>query len=126
MDAEERRELIQTWIAHHKKLAETRKIDDATFWSYEKLDDLCQNSPDLAWEVIQEILEADQSDAVVANLAAGPLEDLLAEHGLKFINRVEERARQNPMFRHLLGGVWQNAMSNEIWARVQAAAGERW
>ncbi len=36
--------------------------------------------PHVAWELILAILDADNSMKVVANLAAGPLEELLATH----------------------------------------------
>jgi hypothetical protein len=43
-----------------------------------------------------------------------------------FIERVEELARQDPNFNSLLGGVWQNTMTDEVWKRVQAARKEVW
>lgn len=126
MNEQEKNVLIQTWIAHHKELVNTGEINDGTFWVYEKLDELCWKSPDMAWTLILEILKTDQSHAVVANLAAGPVEDLLAQHGLEFIDKVEAQAKNDPLFKHLLGGVWQNDMPDEIWNRVEAAAGEKW
>jgi len=52
-------------------------------------------------------------------LAAGPLEQVLSNHGGEIIDRVETLARQDPSFSSLLGGVWQNAMSDSVWERVQ-------
>ncbi|HUV96794.1 MAG TPA: hypothetical protein VMV98_04925, partial [Acidobacteriaceae bacterium] len=48
-------------------------------------------------------------------------EDLLAKHCEIFIDRVEAEARKDPRFAKLLGGVWQNKMSDAVWKRVQAA-----
>jgi len=59
------------------------------------------------------------------NLSAGPLEDLLAMHGPAIIDRVEAEAARDPTFAKLLGGVWQNRMTDEVWARVQAARDRR-
>ena len=53
------------------------------------------------------------------NLSAGPLEDLLVYHGHEVIDRVESEARSNPKFASLLGGVWKNAMADDIWRRIQ-------
>jgi len=58
----------------------------------------------------------------MANLAAGPLEDLLAHNGEDVIDEVERLARIDAEFRKCLTGVWQNAMSHELFARVQKAA----
>jgi hypothetical protein len=54
------------------------------------------------------------------------LEDLLAVYGPQFIERVELEAERNARFNHLLGGVWQNEMPQEIWARVQKARKQVW
>jgi hypothetical protein len=60
------------------------------------------------------------------HLAAGPLDDLLAAHGSALIERIETEARRNPAFNLLLGGVWQNTMSPDVWGRIQAARLEVW
>jgi len=70
--------------------------------------------------------EDDEPNNLLGNLAAGPLEDLLAYHGSEMIDELELLARRNPDFSYLLGGVWQNLMSDDVWKRVQAAASRRW
>jgi hypothetical protein len=52
------------------------------------------------------------------------MEDLLARHGAVFIERIESKAAQNPLFRHLLAGVWRNEIAQDIWDRVVAARGQ--
>ena len=47
--------------------------------------------------------KADPSHHNFQNLAAGPLEDLLSEHGAALIERVEHEAPTNPAFNLLLG-----------------------
>jgi hypothetical protein len=61
---------------------------------------------------------------VVGNLAAGPLEELLDRHGSLFIEAIEKEARSDRRMAWTLGGVWQSSMGNDIWARVQRAAGD--
>lgn len=95
-------------------------MDDATFHVLDRFDDLTREDPDSCWELILGILAADDSFTVQETLSAGPLEDLLVEHGDAIIARVEQEAARNPYFRSLLGGVWKNAMSDEIWSRVCA------
>jgi len=70
--------------------------------------DACTEEPELGWSAIQEILKRNLPDEDMADLAAGPLETLLAWHGTAFIDRVEQRAATDTRFNHLLGGVWRN------------------
>jgi hypothetical protein len=43
----------------------------------------------------------------------------LAQHGDNFIDRVEAMAQSDPEFAKVLGGVWQNSMSDALWQRIQ-------
>ena len=70
--------------------------------------------------------KADPAHSTFQNLAAGPLEDFLVAHGPEFIEFIEQEARRNPAFNLLLGGVWQNAMPEDVWARVQKARLKVW
>ncbi|MBX3426488.1 MAG: hypothetical protein KF688_12475 [Pirellulales bacterium] len=63
--------------------------------------DTCTEEPGVAWQAILEILRHDLTAEQTADLAAGPLESLLAWQGAVFIDRVEEEARRNPKFNHL-------------------------
>jgi len=119
LDASSKERLIAGWLAMQHASPGGREYEDA-FWAHEDLDELCSTSPDDAWEVILGVLARTPSDRALGNLAAGPLEDLLARHGPSIIERVEREARRNPAFANLLGGVWQNTMADDIWARVTA------
>jgi hypothetical protein len=93
------------------------------FWAAEKLFDFIYNEPETAWLVIDAIRhQITPGDQVFWNLAAGPLEDLLVYHGPIFIDRFEELAKQDINFRKLLGGVWRNQISEDVWNRIQAIA----
>lgn len=115
--------LAKAWIAlQHSKREQLET--DPNFWALEKLWDLTRKEPELCWAAILAIVDADSSDHILSNIGAGPLEDLLVAHGKLLIDRVEEQAKKQPSFRRALYGVWQNDMPDDIWARVQAAAGE--
>src|SRR4051812_17410802 len=86
----------------------------------------CFEDPDAAWQAIIRLSREPLTDHQTAALAAGPLEELLARHGPAYIERAETEARQRPKFRHLLGGVWRNAMSDAVWERVTRARGPVW
>ena len=75
--------------------------------------------PELGLELILEVLRLDPSIEIIEVLAAGPLEDLLSQHGESMITKIEFLARNNGKFANLLGGVWQNSMPEEVWNRVQ-------
>lgn len=70
------------------------------------------------WQFILACYKLEMSPKVFAILAAGPLEDFLADFGPIYIERVETLARQDPKFNDLLGGVWRNSINEEVWERV--------
>ena len=84
------------------------------------------DAQEVAWGAILIILQRDVSNEEKALLAGGPLETLLSLHGSTFIDRVEQQAKENPAFNHLLGGVWKGEMSPDIWERVQKARKRVW
>ena len=119
-----RQQTADAWIRMTKAEPGSQVYED-NFWAFEVLDDLLSEDPEEGWLTILQILQQDQSPSIVENLSAGPLEDLLARHGSAFIDRIEAEAARNPAFAKLLGGVWQNRMTDDVWARVQAARDRR-
>ncbi|HMO80997.1 MAG TPA: hypothetical protein PKD24_09410 [Pyrinomonadaceae bacterium] len=112
---------IAAWIAAEES-GKRRSDDDPEWWAVDAaLEWLFDDLHEQLWEFILRIFERKMSDRVFASLAAGPLEDLLGSFGDLYIDRVEELARKNPRFNHLLGGVWKNAMTADVWDRVQKA-----
>jgi hypothetical protein len=89
-------------------------------WTSDREWELIRESPKEGWKLILAILQLNSSAEIQEVLAAGPLEDLLSYHGESMIAAVEQEARINPRFAVLLGGVWKNSMSAEVWSRVQA------
>lgn len=108
------KESADKWIEYH------HTNDDSLSSVVVKMDELVVVNAERAWQIILAILKRDSSDTILSNLAAGPLEDLLVEHGNLVIDRVEVKAKQDPDFTKLIMGVWQNAMSEDIWLRVEA------
>src|SRR5678815_4681398 len=86
--------------------------------------DVVHDEPEVGWLAILQIFEQELTERQIAVLAAGPFEDLLAFHGPEFIDRVEREASQNPHLNHLLCGLRQDRMLQEIWERVQKARRE--
>jgi len=50
---------------------------------------VCSDDPETAWVFILKVLQENLTEEQKALLAAGPVEDLLALHGAKFIDHVE-------------------------------------
>jgi hypothetical protein len=120
-------ELIEGWLAY--QAAPNKAVEDEYWWACSAVFKLTAHYPEWAWRFILATLDSlvrNPNDDAFAVLAAGALEDLLAIHGSIVIDRVETEARQSPDFRRLLGGVWQNRMSDDSWQRVTKAAVKRW
>lgn len=118
-------DIAQAWIAMHRTVEGSVEYR-SNFWAYERISDLCEVDPETCWLVIDKIRCLDSSDAVISNLAAGPLEDLLVFHGAKFIDRVEAVANSDPVFKKLLAAVWKNEIDDAVWTRMRKVAGEPW
>ena len=112
--------LVDEWIADCR--VETQDVSPAS----EEMYDAVRDDPERAWRLILAILRQDKSDLVVSCLAAGPLEDLLGYHGQAFIDRVERLAQTDSDFNTLLGGVWRNSISEDIWQRVTTVRRQTW
>ena len=119
--------LAKAYIDHYldpviwnEDTAYTKRDNSATEWAIDKIFDITFKSPEELWDLILEILHRDPPVEVIQVLAAGPLEDYLAKCGEKVIERVEAQAAKDKKFKSLLGGVWQNTMSEDVWSRVQA------
>jgi hypothetical protein len=125
IDKREIQRIARTWIEMYR-LPEDSQEREAKFWAFERLSDLVRKDPEEAWNIIEAMRRLDGTDPILANIAAGPLEDLLVYHGGNFIDRFEILARDDQQFRKLLGAVWQNNMPDALWARVKAIAAPPW
>jgi len=115
--------LAETWIALQYANPST-DAHESNFWAHNEVDSLLTSDPDRAWEIIKEILKKDESDFIISNLAAGPLEDLLVRHREDYIERIEQYSNINHRFRTMLYMVWRNDISEAVWARAQRAASQ--
>jgi uncharacterized protein DUF6869 len=106
---EQQEDLVGDWILNAK-----------TIWASTRVSELSRTDPTAALDVILEIQRRSPPARVLANLAAGPLEDLLVYKGPEVIDQIETLAEVEPAFRSLLAGVWRNRIREDIWNRVQA------
>lgn len=130
MTEEEVNRLTGAWIDYWERWKNLtraeRLMDDSGEWIDELISPAYDCDPEGLWQFIQTAYKREMSDRLFAVLAAGPLEDLLCDHGPDFIDRVETEARQNPRFRELLGGVWCRNMAADVWERIGKYRGPTW
>ena len=118
---------VRTFVAAYGEFVRTpleAPRSEKLFWTFDLWIEAAQNDPELCWRLIQAVVAHDSDEHVIAALAAGPMEDLLRHHGSIFIERIEDKAAQNPLFRNLLRGVWRNEIAQDVWDRVVAARGK--
>lgn len=115
----EKEKLTNAWIYRTYRMYRKEKFYDDDNWPNDLLWNFCESSPELAWELIESIIETDNNEIILANLAAGPLEDLLSKHGEKFIDRLEIKLRKYPEYRRLIKFLWRNDISDPVWARLE-------
>lgn len=123
MEQFDREKLSRAWIRFHHADNQAPEHDE-NFWAFTTLSDLCETDPESSWDVINHIRTMDGSHIVLANLAAGPLEELLVKHGPYLIDRVEALASEDPQFKKLLGGIWKNEIDHAVWSRLQRVSGD--
>ncbi len=104
---------------HASKLTKTERALGA--WAEEALKEAIYHDGEYAFEIISAIHELDSEHKCIESFSAGPIEDLLTYQGSAAIELVEKKAKQDSSFAHVLGGVWQNSMTDSIWDRVKKA-----
>jgi hypothetical protein len=114
---DERNQLAKAWIAFQTTPRSSPEYN-ALFWSFERTYDLVRENPAEAWKLILTIWSRDQSLPTRQGLCAGPIGELLCYHGEYIIPHIERQAKADPSFARLLGGLWQNTMSDAIWNRL--------
>lgn len=88
-------------------------------WAWDAVMQAVRDRPEDAWPVVLGSVEAAPSDQVLFTIAAGPLEDLIAEHSDLVIGLIEEAATTSEKLRRALGGVWAHVADPEVAARLE-------
>ncbi|MFN2538202.1 MAG: DUF6869 domain-containing protein, partial [Mycobacteriales bacterium] len=72
------------------------------------------DDPDPALGLLEALLSVDEANLVY--LGAGPLEDLLVEHGARMAGAIAERCGRSARWRKALSAVW---LDDREWAAVE-------
>jgi hypothetical protein len=118
------KEVAKSWIRMHNAEINSDEYEEE-FWSFEKLDGLCRKSPNEAWALIVEIYENHAGEKIESNLAAGPLEDLLVNHGRQILKLIDGYCENSSGFVGVLKMVWQNSMPDDVWGELQKLIARR-
>jgi hypothetical protein len=127
-------DMARTWIAYHvwsigrpdrgdltdaEADQEDAEADGHGWWAWERVSEIVRDDPERAWSMILRLVELSPDDLILANVAAGPLEDLLREHPY-VIDRVELRAGVDARFRRCLSGIWGwYSIPDDVQARMR-------
>lgn len=92
--------------ADHESILDAWFAYEHAFWAVSVMSDLVQEEPETAWTVFLELLRRNDDSLNIASLAAGPLEDLLKNHGPLLFDRIAAESGSNAKLRDALSGVW--------------------
>ncbi len=109
MLTEEQQSLVNSWLTFKRH-----------WWAFETLDNMCRDNPEEAWLIVVALVAAADPEDLLGDIGAGPLEDLLSEHGAAFVERAEAAARTNPRFAKALSNVWLSEKDSEAAQRLLA------
>jgi hypothetical protein len=98
--------------------------DPDLFWAWEEVLEITDSDPERAWELTLSLVAKASNPRTLSYVAAGPMEDLLNNHGSAVIDRVEIAARRDSKFRLALCDVWGTSrVAGDIFDRVRIAKG---
>lgn len=101
--------------------------DEATAWVTDCEYETIEDHPQLLVRLIVAAMDACETPADAAFVAAGLIENALVKHGPKLIDQVEVLAAQSPKFSYILSGVWSQGgrVDKDVWARIGRAVASR-
>jgi hypothetical protein len=82
--------------------------------------------PDLALDIVTELIGAAPDDESLAYIAAGPLQSIVVDVGPKLIDRIERLAEKSPRFRQALAAVSLASADPDVASRVKSVRAEPW
>jgi hypothetical protein len=95
MDHDEQERVARSWLEVQRH-----------WWAYDRMLELLRNDPAGAFATLETIIDRAESDELLRDVGAGPLEDFVRMHGASFIERIEEHAARDRGWREALTQVW--------------------
>ena len=104
-----------------------RSAEGDNHWTIDYVIDLCLDEKhEELWEVIKYLYPKQMKRRTFANLAAGPMKELLSIAGSRYIDEIEALANKDNRFGKLLGGVWRSDIEESVWVRVKTVRDTAW
>lgn len=122
--------LLASLVCEHLSLG-TSQVDhlEDSLWVWESFRALSDVDPAAALDCLALAVAQSTDPDVLGGIAAGPLADLIVDHGLQVMEGIEDLAQEQARFRSVLTGVWPCGQDEgaEVWQRVlrARAAGPR-
>lgn len=101
--------LVAAWLTYQRN-----------WWAYSAMEELCVKDPESALLVLLRMVSAADNNEMLETIGAGPLEDLLQDHGSTVVAQVEAEAASNPKLRIALAHVWLPRSPDPVTARLVA------
>ena len=120
--SQERDKLARTWIFAQKLGVGTLGYERHS-WAIDQAIDLAFHQPINLWQLILRILEIDSSEKIVKAIGAGPLEDLMVQHGEALIDKVEHLATKSAAFKAAMQNVWIEDGDTPVFKKFFTIAG---
>lgn len=105
---------VDAYFRHYRRLVSPSRPDRLAAQHGEALGDCLQYwligpgpVPDAAWDAVVMLIDRAPDDDALAFVIAGPLQDLVRNHGGQFADRLVERSRQNVGFRRAMAVVYR-------------------
>ena len=118
-------ELVAAYWRHHQ-LVFSEDLNDRAgagdwFWAWEDVDQAALDASPGIVELLVALANAAPNDQALAYLGAGPLKDLVRQHGAKFVDAIDQSAHASQSFQFALGCVWYATdVDQEIVTRLQS------
>ena len=91
MTKDKRKDVAHAWIAVQRN-----------WWAWEAIERTCEFRPKKAWGLLQSLIDLADTQELIQDIGAGPLEDFIRAHAPTFIQPIERLASQNRRFRQAL------------------------
>jgi hypothetical protein len=115
MNNQNQQNLIEAYFENYRRLIEGKSQDD-TIWILDLVDKLIHDEPDKALEFIVNLINMSKDTAMLAFVAAGPLEELLVYNGTAVIEKLKIVADTSDNIQLALSGVWLDEEEDEIYS----------
>lgn len=119
MNEDLNKNIVSSWIML-QGIEQGTSAANSLMWAAEVMIEKAISQPHECWKLIMDIANSTDDEWILANVASGPLETLLATHPYEAIELVESAAAKNRKVVRMVNCVWRNAIPEDVWHRLQS------